>query len=222
MATSQPVIKAAELLRRSVLPDDPAVTVRLVSYFHRQVYAAAGSASFTFFNASKSKYTTNLPKPNEIPGGHILFARALRARVVPNETFATSAAAVAAATYIASTDPTTNAEQLLHIYNNGAWEFKVSGRPIADGYGLNKLAAGSSPIVNAALATTATTTTMGVSNVQNGEPRYDNGWIFTPAAIITEGISFECNVEFQTALPLTNAGTFEMVLEGVLIGPANS
>lgn len=222
MAISSQVSKAVEAFKRSVLPDDPAVAARLVSLFHRRVYPAAGAASFSMFNEAKSKYVTNMVKPNEIPAGHVLMARALRVRVLSNFVFATGLAAVASATYVASVDPATNAQQLLDIYNNGAWEFKVAGRVWADGYGLNKLGAGSSPVVSAAGDVGSAAATLAVTNVQNGNASDENGWKFTPALIIPEGVSVEFNCEFQAALPLTNAGVFETVLEGVLIGPANA
>lgn len=221
MLSSQ-VQKAVESYKRSVIPEDPAVACKLVQFFHRRSYAAAGAASFTFFNEAKSKFVTNMAKPNEIPGGHVLLARALRVRVLANHVFATGLATVAAAAYVASVDPATNAQQLLDIYNNGAWEFKVAGRVWADGFGLNKLGAGSSPIVNVSGDVGAAAATIAVANVQNGNPSDENGWKFTPVLVIPEGNTFEMNLEFLAALPLTNAGVIEAVLEGVLIGPANA
>lgn len=215
------VVTAAQLLARSVLPNDPAVTTKLVSFYHRQVYAAAGAASFTFFNTAKTKYVTNLPVANQIPGGHIFFARALRVRIIPNETFATSAAATAAATYVAAITPLTNAQELLQIYHNGYFEFRINSKPFADGYGLEKLGAGSSAAIQGAASTSQTTVDRSITNVMNGDARYDNGWLFTPSLIIPEGLTFEMSLEFQTALPLTGAGTIQADLDGVLIGPAN-
>lgn len=222
MTIAAAVLAAAQLLARSVLPNDSAVTVKQVSYYHRQAYAAAGSASFTFFNASKSKYLTNLAIANQVPGGHILMARAIRLRLVPNEAFSTGAAAVAAATYVSAVTPLTNAQELLQIYNQGYWEFRVNNRPMADGFGINKLGAGSSVQLDVGCVTTATTTDRAITNVRNGDARYDNGWIFTPALVIPEGITFEMSLEFATALPLTNGGTIQADLDGVLIGPANA
>ncbi|MCC6676519.1 MAG: hypothetical protein IT436_05185 [Phycisphaerales bacterium] len=219
---STQVQKAVESYKRSVIPEDPAVACRLVQYWHRRVYAAAGAASFTFFNEAKAKFVTNMAKPNEIPGGHVLLARSLRVRVLNNHVFATGLPTVAAATYVASVDPATNAQQLLDIYNNGQWEFKVAGRVWAEGYGLNKLGAGNSPIVNVSGDVGAAAATLAVANVQNGTPSDENGWKFTPVLVIPEGNTFEMNVEFLAALPLTQAGVVEVALEGVLVGPANA
>lgn len=198
------------------------IRLRKYTFWHRLAYAAAGATSFSFFNAAKSRFVTNMPQAGALPAGYYFAATSLSLRVVQGIDLAGAAAATGAgATADAATmAPFTLAEQLRLINSSGLVKMQVNGITEVEEYGIDNFPTGRGLDGAAAGATTDTTISAALAFMNNGAPHLSNKREFAPLPVAIEpGASFQVDVEFGTALALTGGGVFEAYLEGILVTP---
>lgn len=197
-----------------------AVRMRKWTIWHRQAYAAAGAVSFSFFNAAKSRFVTNLAQAGQMTNGYWFAAESIGLRVVPGVDMAGAAAATGASAVAdaATMAAYTLAEQMRLINSSGLVTFKVNGVAEVEEWGLDAFPVGRGLDGAAAGATTDTTISASLGIFNNGVPALSNKRKFDPLPVpIEPGAAFGLDVEFPAALPLTGGGVFECFLEGTLV-----
>lgn len=232
--------QAAQQVMAGRIPNPNRWRTRKHKFYHRIDYPAAGAVSLSLFNVQPTDFICNLPVSQQL--GAEQFFKATCVRIVPetgitsasNGTLLSNAAAQTAANNHQSTYrtalPATNdsvpqmIEDLRQVFSAGALTIKVGDQPLVDNQvGLHNFPAGSMPFASGAYAgTTTANTTFLTMLFNNGDPSNLNGWFLSPAVPILPQKRISGSINFQTAVPVSQAFVLRVEIEGTLLVPANN
>lgn len=196
--------------------------VRPYTYYHRVDYATTGHTALNLFNVAPAPFTCNLPVQGTIQNETAFRVDCIRVKPITGMTTA-GARAANGAQIAATANPTTVAEELRTIIENGALTIKIGDKLLVENVlGLEKFPAGGGVALNAALANTNTSTVNQALQFNNGAPDTANGYWLRPGFMLLPGKPITGQLTWQAALTVTTAFQIRVELCGLLVSPANN
>lgn len=201
------------------------VTIKREKLWHRQLYAAAGQQTLTYFNANAADYVTNL-QGNALQNEQAFCLQrvnvSIETGILTTGLFDTAGQQLIVTAGAGST-AVVLAEQCRELLIAGQMRLKIGDKTLVNQKDLTNFPAGHGFHMPAAAVggTVTAQSNLVAAPFQNGSP-LDVPWMFKPWYPILPGKPISCTLNWQGLLAVTSAVTYIVVeLEGITITPSN-
>lgn len=224
---SQGVSGAFNAVGNGWTPNANIYHVRRTQYFHRQAYGASGSTQFRFFNASPSKFISNLPQSGQISTDTAMWLHHIYFAFETGYDITGAADTNGKALVPSGTAPTISpfevAEFLRKVMQSGLVKLRIQDRTYLDDFGIGRFPQGGGAAINPAVESTASSQVAYAAHTTNGVPHASNMFEFRPAVPVLPGKQIDLTVDFPVEIaPPSNVDVvFGAYLDGILVSPKN-